>query len=120
MLLIVAVISMLLAVSAYTTGVFSERKVRTLRKSHIIIFWIGLFFDTLGTSAMSIISDGFTFDIHGITGLVALILMLIHVLIATIVYFKGSEKSKAVFYKYSLWIWLLWLIPFISGMLLNM
>lgn len=120
MLLILATVSMVFAVTAYTTGVFSERKAHTLKKKHIIIFLIGLFFDTTGTTLMGAISDGFTFDIHGITGLAALILMLIHVVWAVIVYLKGSEQAKANFHKYSLWVWLLWLVPFITGMILNM
>ena len=120
MLLIFAIISMLLAVTAYTTGVFSERKSKTLKKNHIIIFWIGLIFDTSGTTAMGAISDGFTLDIHGITGLGALILMLIHVIWATAVHVKGNETQKNSFHKYSLWVWLLWLVPFTSGLILNM
>jgi len=120
MLLIIAIISMLLAVTAYTIGVFSERKKRLLKKEHIIIFWIGLTFDTIGTTSMGAISKGFTLDIHGITGLVALILMMVHVIWATYVYKKGSQLMKKGFSKYSLFVWMLWLIPFISGLILNM
>ena len=120
MLLVFAIISMLIAVTAYTTGVFSERKAKTLNKSHIIIFWIGLVFDTSGTTAMSAISDGFKLDIHGLTGLVALILMLLHIIWATFVYLKGNESAKSNFHTYSFWVWLLWLVPFISGMIINM
>jgi uncharacterized repeat protein (TIGR03987 family) len=119
-MLIFAIVSMLVAVTAYTTGVFSERKAKTLNKKHVLIFWIGLIFDTSGTMAMSALSTGFKFDIHGITGLVALILMLFHIIWATVVYFKGSEVAKANFHKFSFWVWLIWLIPFITGMALNM
>jgi|APSaa5957512622_1039677.scaffolds.fasta_scaffold187727_1 uncharacterized repeat protein (TIGR03987 family) len=120
MLLIFAIISMMAAVTAYTTGVFLERKAKTLRKSHVIIFWIGLLFDTAGTTAMGAINLGFTLNIHGITGLAALLFMLFHIIWATFVYFKGNESSKNNFHKFSFWVWLIWLIPFISGMLLNM
>lgn len=120
MLLTVAVISMLAAVTAYTTGVFSERKSKSLNKNHIIIFWIGLFFDTTGTTAMGLISDGFSLDIHGVTGLTALILMAVHVIWATAVHLKGNDRQKESFHKYSLFVWLLWLVPFASGMMLNM
>jgi len=119
-MLIFAIISMLIAVTAYTTGVFSERRAKTLKKTHVVIFWIGLLFDMSGTTAMSAISEGFDFDLHGITGLIALLLMLFHIIWATIVYFKGSETSKANFHKFSFWVWLIWLVPFISGMIINM
>jgi uncharacterized repeat protein (TIGR03987 family) len=120
MLLIISVAAMIAAVTFYTTGVFWERKSGNLAKNHVIVFWIGLFFDTTGTTAMGMMRDGFTLDIHGITGLAALALMLIHVLWATVLLFKGNEEQKKGFHKYSLWVWLIWLVPFITGMILNM
>jgi len=119
-MLIIAVLSMLAAVSLYTTGVFSERKAKLLKKNHIFIFWAGLFFDTLGTTIMGKISQGISFNFHGITGLLALILMFLHVIWATVVFNKGTIKQKTDFHTYSLIVWLIWLIPFITGMLLNM
>lgn len=119
-MLIVAIISMFAAITAYTTAVFMERKAGIIEKKHLIIFCIGLFFDTLGTTSMSLISESFKFDIHGITGLSALILMFIHVVFALLVFYIGKEKQKRSFHKYSLLIWLIWLIPFVSGMILNM
>lgn len=119
-MLIGAIVSMMLAVTAYTTAVFMERKSGCLNRQHIMIFLLGLVFDTTGTTLMSIISDGFTFDIHGLTGAFALILMLAHVVWAIVVYRKGYEKLMRQFHKYSLVVWLIWLIPFISGIIMNM
>ena len=120
MLLGIAIFSMMAAVTAYTIAVFTERKAGIIKKNHLYIFGIGLFFDTLGTTSMSLISDSFKFDIHGITGLAALLLMMLHVIFAIYVYLKGSDMAKKSFHKYSLLIWLIWLIPFITGMALNM
>lgn len=120
MLLIIAIISMLLAVTLYTIGVFSEKKAGHLNKKHMSVFWLGLSFDTIGTTAMGRISNGFTLDIHGITGLLALILMMVHVIWATFVLYKGSESQKEGFSKYSLFVWMFWLIPFGIGLVLNM
>jgi uncharacterized repeat protein (TIGR03987 family) len=119
MLLIVAILSMICALSFYTSGVFGEKRTGKLVKKHVIIFWSGLFFDTLGTSLMALMSEGFSFNIHGITGLIALILMTGHVFWATWVLVKGNEQIRKSFHKYSFLVWLIWLIPFISGMLLN-
>lgn len=120
MLLVIAIISMLLAVTAYTTAVFTERKAGILKKKHLYIFGIGVFFDGFGTTCMSLISDSFKFDIHGITGLAALLLMLGHAVFAIYIYIAGSERAKRQFHHYSLAIWLVWLIPFVSGLILNM
>lgn len=119
-MLINAIVAMFAAVTFYTTGVFSERKSGVLKKKHLIIFWIGLLFDTTGTVVMGIISDGFKMNIHGITGLLALALMALHVIWATWILNKGNNRQKAGFHKFSLWVWLLWLIPFISGIIMNM
>jgi len=89
-MLIIAVISMLAAVTLYTTAVFKEKKDGIIKKNHLIIFVSGLFFDTLGTTVMSMMSDSFKFDIHGITGLATLILMFLHVIFAGLVYFFGK------------------------------
>ncbi len=120
MTMIVPIATMTAAVTFYTLGVFSEKKEGKLTKNHVAIFWLGLFFDTTGTTAMGMISDGFTLNIHGITGLAALILMALHVLWATMVLFKGSEKQKTGFHRFSVWVWIIWLVPFFSGMALNM
>ena len=40
--LIMAIITITLALVFYTIGVFSERKSGILKKPHLIIFWMGL------------------------------------------------------------------------------
>jgi len=120
-MLIFAIISITLALVFYSIGVWSEKIQGVLKKWHLIIFWCGLVFDTLGTTLMSQISgEGFSLNFHGITGLIAIILMLFHALWATRVLMKNDEKSKASFHKFSLIVWLIWLAPFISGMLFGM
>lgn len=66
--LIFAIITITLALIFYTIGVFLEKKNKTLKKEHVIIFWLGLIFDTTGTTIMSTISnEGSIFSLHGIT-----------------------------------------------------
>lgn len=120
-MLIYAVVSITLALLFYTIGVWSEKKQGELKKWHIIVFWVGLFFDTTGTTIMSkIVIGGFQLNFHGITGLLAIILMLFHVLWAMIVLAKDNEKVKANFHKFSIIVWFIWLIPFISGAIFGM
>lgn len=120
MLLVFAIVSMLGAVTFYTIGVLSERKKNELKVQHVIIFWIGLIFDTTGTTIMGRMSEGFSLNLHGLTGLIALLLMMIHVFWATYVVVKGSQEQKKKFHKYSLFVWLFWLVPFFGGMIMNM
>jgi uncharacterized repeat protein (TIGR03987 family) len=99
-----------------------ERKItRSIKKWHLVIFWIGLVFDTLGTTLMGKIANGgFKFNFHGITGLLAIILMFFHAIWATVVLIKNDTKAKRNFHKFSIIVWLIWLIPFISGAVLGM
>lgn len=116
-----AIIFMMLALTFYSIGVWSEKFQSTLKKWHVAVFWIGLVFDTAGTTIMSEIAQGgFKFNFHGITGLLAIILMLFHAIWATIVIKKNDEKMKLSFHKFSIIVWLIWLIPFASGAIFGM
>lgn len=120
-MLIFAIISITLALVFYSVGVWSEKIQGVLKKWHLVIFWFGLAFDTLGTALMSEIAEGgFELSFHGVTGLIAILLMLFHALWATRVIVKNDEKSKVSFHKFSLLVWFIWLIPYISGMIFGM
>jgi uncharacterized repeat protein (TIGR03987 family) len=116
-----AVISITLALIFYTIGVWSEKIQRYLKTWHVILFWTGLCFDTLGTTLMSrIAKDGFTLNAHGITGLAAIVLMALHVIWATVVLAKDNQKIKEKFHKFSILVWCIWLVPYISGAVAGM
>jgi uncharacterized repeat protein (TIGR03987 family) len=116
-----AVIFINLAFVFYTIGVWSEKKQGILKFWHVVVFCIGLLFDTLGTTFMGRISGSmFSVSFHGITGLSALLLMIFHVLWAIVVLFKNNESMKSEFHRFSIVVWLIWLIPFLSGAIMGM
>lgn len=120
-LLIFAIIFMTLALTFYTIGVFAEKKKGILLKWHCIIFWCGFICDTTGTTIMSKIAvSPLSINLHSVTGGIALILMAFHALWASVILYKGSEKSKKVFHKFSIVVWLIWLIPYFIGMFMGM
>lgn len=111
-----AIIFMNLALAFYSAGVWAEKIQGTLKRWHVAVFWMGLVFDTIGTAVMSgIAQGGFKFNLHGITGALAIILMLIHALWATIVIVKNQESMKQKFHQFSIAVWGIWLVPFITG-----
>ncbi len=63
---------------------------------------------------------GMSWDIHGLSGVLAIVLMLIHAVWATVVLVKKDEKMIANFHKFSLVVWFVWLIPYFSPMALRM
>ncbi|MDF2889873.1 MAG: putative rane protein [Clostridia bacterium] len=120
-MLIYAVLFINMALVFYTIGVWGEKIQKKLKGWHLVIFWIGLVFDTLGTSFMAgIASNGFKLDFHGITGLLAIVLMLIHVIWATWVMISNNKEMQLKFHKLSFIVWILWLIPFSSGAIFSM
>ncbi len=54
------------------------------------------------------------------TGQIAIWLMLIHALWASWVARRGSETLRISFHRYSIVVWLIWLIPYFGGMYLGM
>lgn len=120
-MLIYAILSITTALILYTIGVWSEKKQGELKKWHLALFFLGLIFDTLGTTLMSeMVTGGFELNFHGITGLLAIVLMLFHALWATTVLVKDNETGKNDFHKFSIIVWTIWLIPFVSGAIFGM
>lgn len=120
--LIAATVLISLALIFYSTGIWAERFVRYLKPWHVGCFWTGLFFDVAGTLMMHRMADG-PFDLresHTFTGQVALWLMLAHALWATAVIRKGDEERRRIFHRYSLFVWIIWLIPYFGGMYIGM
>jgi uncharacterized repeat protein (TIGR03987 family) len=111
-----------LALFFYSLGVWSERLARYLKPWHVAAFWTGLAFDVSGTWAMHRMATG-PFDLlepHTLTGQIALWLMLAHAIWATWAARRGSEEARTGFHRYSLFVWLVWLVPYFGGMYLGM
>ncbi len=111
-----------LALIFYSLGVWAERLARYLKQWHLVAFWMGFSFDISGTYAMHRLAKG-PFDIlapHTLTGQIALWLMLAHAIWATVVVRRGSETARKNFHRYSLLVWVVWLVPYIGGMMLAM
>ena len=111
-----------LALLFYSLGVWAERLAHYLKNWHVAAFWIGFTFDVSGTYAMSrLATEPFNLlALHTLTGQIALWLMLAHAIWATYAVRKGSEKSRIGFHRYSLIVWLIWLIPYFGGMYMGM
>ena len=116
--LIFAIVSMLLAAALYTVAVFGERGARTLKPWHVALFWLGLVFDTTGTTLMSQIAGGWKWDIHGVVGIVAILLMLTHSVWAELALLLKKDHVLHNFHKFSIHVWALWMAAFLSGLVL--
>jgi uncharacterized repeat protein (TIGR03987 family) len=121
-LLLTSTILITLALLFYSVGVWAERVSHYLKAWHLVAFWTGFAFDVSGTYAMTKLATA-PFNLlalHTLTGQIALWLMLAHAIWATHVVRKGSEKARTGFHRYSLIVWLIWLIPYWGGMIIGM
>jgi len=111
-----------LALAFYSLGVWAERLARFLKPWHVAAFWVGFLFDISGTWAMHRMAEGpfDLFRVHTLTGQIALWLMLAHAIWATVVTLRGSNEVRTGFHRYSLFVWLIWLVPYFGGMYVGM
>ncbi len=93
-----------------------ERISGKLQVWNLLFFLLGLCCDTIATGMMFNYLGGLSFDVHGISGLLAIILMLLHALWAMIVLIRKDEMWINKFHKFSLFVWFIWLVPYFSPM----
>ena len=118
--LILSTILITLALVFYSIGVWSERLAGRLKGWHLIFFWIGLIFDTTGTGMMFEMAGRIGADIHSVTGVLAILLMLIHAIWATVVLILKNEKAIVNFHNFSVFVWIVWLVPYFTGFFASM
>lgn len=120
--LLFAIIAMTTALISYSIGVWGEKRAGTIKSFHLGAFWFGLLCDTTGTEMMRRIaaegSMGGGFNLHAALGALALVLMAIHAIWATVTYLRQNPAQLQTFHRFSLAVWGLWLIPFVSGLIL--
>jgi len=58
--------------------------------------------------------------LYGVTCVLAIILMLSHALWATLLFVRRDQEKLRDFRKFSLFVWLLWLAPYFTGLIAAM
>lgn len=129
-MLVTAIVLISSALVAYTVGVWAEHKAGVLRWGHVALFWLGLAFDASGTAVMGMIArsggtvssgiGGVLTQIMAVTGAAALILMALHATWAIVILFRNRPSELSGFHKFSTWVWALWLVPYLTGMVSSM
>lgn len=119
-IMLLSTVFITLALVCYSIGVWSERLAGRLKAWHLIFFWLGLAFDTAGTAMMMDYAGGLTADLHGVTGVAAILLMVIHAVWATVVLLRKDEHAILNFHKFSVVVWAIWLVPYFSGVVMGM
>lgn len=120
-MLALAIVVITMALVFYTIGVWAERIQGTLKRWHAGAFAAGLLCDAAGTFLMSRIADessgpNSAFDTVMIwTGGLAILLMAVHLVWALVVLARNREHEKAQFHRFSVVVWSIWLVPYVTG-----
>ncbi len=124
-MLLPAIILITSALVFYSIGVWSEHIQRVLKWWHAGFFALGLLCDATGTFLMSRIAASGEVEASGVgaalnaimavMGAAALLLMVIHLVWAIMVLVRNSEAQKKRFHRFSLLVWGIWLIPYLTG-----
>lgn len=119
-IMVIGTIFITLALILYSIGVWAERIAGRLKAWHLAFFWGGLVCDTIGTGIMMEYAGGLGYDIHSVTGVTAILLMVIHAIWATAVLVRKDEKAITNFHKFSVVVWIIWLVPYLNGFFAGM
>ena len=115
-----AIMVMGIALIFYTIGVWTEKIQGRLKIWHLMFFVLGLICDSWGTGIMYHLAGGISFSFHGVAGFIAIVLMFLHTIWASIVLINNNERKITRFHRYSLSVWTVWLIPYLSPVLIHL
>jgi uncharacterized repeat protein (TIGR03987 family) len=129
-MLVMSIVLITLALAFYTTGVWAEHRNGTLHWWHVIAFGLGLTCDASGTTVMAVTAAAHTpthvdrnpllAGIMATTGTLAIVLMAFHLIWAIVTMIRSNDAARRRFHRFSLVVWSIWLVPYITGMLAAM
>ncbi len=110
-------LSVTLAFVFYTWGIWGAKRGGEIKTKHVVFLWLGLILDAGGTGLMALQIGFYRMDIHGIIGTLAILLMLVSAIWATVA--KKDAAKTATYLKASVWVWAFWLLPYLYGFVAN-
>lgn len=110
---------MFAALALYSAGVWGSVAAGQLKPWHVVAYWAGFLCDVAGTEIMRRLAGGLHWSLHTASGALALALMLGHACWASRVITRRESRELRAFPRFSITVWVLWLIPFGTGLLLG-
>lgn len=114
-----SIVAVMLALVCYTLGTWAQLK-GGLKTWHVALLGVAVTCDAVGTYLMYQLAaadqtTSLTGAIMAYVGPVALSLMVLQVVLGIAVLRRGRPVELKGFYKLSIALWLIWLIPFLAG-----
>lgn len=118
-LILLSVVLITLALLLYSTAVRMNWQARRLRGAHVAIFWCAVTADALATRFMGARVETIRWDLHTISGYLALALMAGLTLWGTAALLQKRDDRLASFHRLAIPIWIVWVGSYITGVYLG-
>jgi uncharacterized repeat protein (TIGR03987 family) len=118
-LILMSVVLITLALVLYSTAVWLNWRNRRLTAGYLVIFWCAVASDALATKLMGARVETIRWDLHTISGYLALALMAALTLWGTIALIRRRDDWLAAFHKFALPIWIIWVGSYVTGVYLG-
>lgn len=115
MLLLLAIISIILALIFYVISIYQEIVKKRFTLKIVILFWIGIAFNVLGALLIMSITPGMIVDLHSVLGHTSLILMIVRALWSSMKYYKSASTGVPIIF--TIISSVLWIIVFLMGLM---
>ena len=118
-LILLSVVLITLALVLYSTAVWLNWRSRRLTAGVLVIFWIAVACDALATRFMGARVETIRWDLHTISGYLALALMGMLAAWGTLVLLARRDEWLASFHRIALPVWTLWVVSYLTGVYLG-
>jgi len=108
-----------LALLFYSIGIWNDYWHKQLKPWHLAMFGLGVLTDSLGTLMMYLHVGHLIFTAHSISGFLGLFLMMFHFSWAFRVIRNKDIAQQKTFHRFSILVWLFWLVSYFSGLYLG-
>jgi uncharacterized repeat protein (TIGR03987 family) len=119
--IIIGLLALLGALITYSIASWGAFRAKKVKRSHVILLWVGFFFDCLATAMMAIQAGGLDLTplsdlLHTVAAFVAMFGMLVAAIVATMALSKNDDRLGASLARWVLAPWAFWVLMFLWGM----
>jgi uncharacterized repeat protein (TIGR03987 family) len=108
-----AIISVSLALVLFTVNMFFQIKSKEVKVSNLIHIGVGLVANVIGVNYMSQLSTSSYLTLHGMVGIVGILVMVVYFLGSAFMVIKKTVAAK--FHVKTIIAYVVWLVPFVLG-----
>ena len=112
---------MTLTLLGYTLGVQYESRVDTKKPLHLVLLWASFCLNVIGfglLTKMIVDAEGFAPWLCRFSGIIALVILMLHSIWGTAVLVLKEEKSTRIYHRDGKLLWKIWIVPFIIEIML--